>query len=145
MVESTEEFEVNLSWDGESGGEVILNKYDSLKIDTPIKYGGLGRGLCPVELFFSSIAGCLTTTVLFFKRKMRLEINGLKVSVKGEMNSHGSKGYFIGRIKAIMNIEVNNGDEEKAKTCSELAKKYCPLTRSMEGSLPIEILTEITS
>ena len=145
MVDSTEEFEVKLSWDGESGGRVILNKDDSLKIDTPIKYSGLGRGLCPVELFFSSIAGCLTTTVLFFKRKMRLEFNGLNISVKGEMNSQGSKGYFIGSIRAIMRIEVNDGDEKKAEICSELAKEYCPLTRSIEGSLPLEIFSEITS
>ena len=145
MVESTEEFEVKLSWDGESGGKVSLNRDDSLKIDTPIKYGGLGKGLCPVELFFSSIAGCLTTTVLFFKRKMRMEFKGLNISVKGEMNSHGSRGYFIGRIRATMRIEVNDGDEKKAEICSELAKEYCPLTRSIEGSLPIEIFSEIIS
>jgi len=145
MVESTEEYKVKVRWDGESGGDVIFNKDYSLKIDTPIKYGGLGRGLCPDELFFASIAGCLTTTFLFFKRKLHLEINGLEISIQGEINSHGSKGYFIGRIRAVMRIEVNNGDEARAQRCSDLAKEYCHITRSIEGSLPIEILSEIAS
>ena len=37
MVETTEEYYVKVSWNGESGGEVIFKDH-SLKIDTPIKY-----------------------------------------------------------------------------------------------------------
>lgn len=144
MVESTEVYDVKVSWDGESGGDVIFKDH-SLKIDTPIKYGGQGKGLCPDELFFASIAGCLTTTFLFFKRKLRLEINGLEISVKGEIDSRGSKGYFIGRIRAIIRIEVKSGDEERAQRCSDLAKEYCHITRSIEGCLPIKISSEIIS
>ena len=142
MVESTEEYEVRVRWDGESGGDATFNNDYSLKIDTPIKHGGLGRGLCPDELFFASIAGCLTTTFLFFKRKLRLKINGLEISVNGEIDSRGSRGYFIGHIRAVMRIKVNNGDEERAQRCSDLAKEYCHITRSIEGSLPIEILVK---
>jgi len=144
MVESTEVYDVKVSWDGESGGDVIFEDH-SLKIDTPIKYGGLGNGLCPDELFFASIAGCLTTTFLFFKRKLRLKLNGLEISVQGEVDSHGSKGYFIGGIRATIRIEVNAGDEERAQRCSDLAKEYCHITRSIEGSLPLEFLNEIIS
>ena len=144
MVESTEVYDVKVSWNGESGGDVIFKDH-SLKIDTPIKYGGQGKGLCPDELFFSSIAGCLTTTFLFFKRKLRLKLNGLEISVQGEVESHGSKGYFIGGIQAVIRIEVNRGDEERAQRCSDLAKEYCHITRSIEGSLSIEVLSEIIS
>ena len=144
MVESTEVYDVKVSWNGESGGDVIFKDH-SMKIDTPIKYGGRGKGLCPDELFFASIAGCLTTTFLFFKRKLRLKLNGLEISVQGEVESHGSKGYFIGGIRAVIRIEVNRGDEERAQRCSDLAKEYCHITRSIEGSLPIEVLSEIIS
>jgi organic hydroperoxide reductase OsmC/OhrA len=144
MVESTEVYEVKVSWNGESGGDVIFKDH-SMKIDTPIKYGGQGKGLCPDELFFASIAGCLTTTFLFFKRKLRLELSGLEISVQGEVESHGSKGYFIGSIQAMMWIEVNSGDEERAQRCSDLAKEYCHITRSIEGSISIEVMSEIIS
>lgn len=137
------EYEVKLIWDTESGGDVHIRSFPKLKLDMPVEFGGRGRFPCPDELFFSAIGGCLLTTFLYFKERLKLDLRGLRVSVRGTIKSLGPKGYRIKDIKVIIYVEVDEGEKSKAKECIELARDYCHLTRSLERGIPIKVWSEI--
>lgn len=92
------EYQTHLSWDGKSGGEAKFTGHPPLSLDTPTEFGGGGRYPCPDELFFSAIGGCLLTTFLYFKRRAKLEIDDLHISVKGKVDLVGLE-FFLALTK----------------------------------------------
>ncbi len=63
-------FRARLSWDGESGAEINIKHFKTLKLDMPTRFGGKGRYPCPDELFLSSVAGCLNYNLSLFQEKV---------------------------------------------------------------------------
>lgn len=103
-------YKVELIWDMESGGKVHIRKFPLLRLDMPVEFGGKGRFACPDELFFSAVGGCLLTTFLYFKEKLKLHLRGLQVLVKGMAELIGTEGYRITGIEAIIHIKVSRRD-----------------------------------
>jgi len=134
-------YEVELAWDKETGGEARSGSFPVIRLDMPVEFGGKGRFPCPDELFFSAVGGCLLTTFLYYKKKLRLRLGGLQVLIKGSVDFIGKKGYEITGIEATLKIETD--DTERAKECAELAKYYCHITRSLEPAIPIKVSTNI--
>ena len=137
------EGQINLLWDGESGGEVNIRNHPPLRLDTPVEYGGKGRYPCPDEIFLSAIGGCLLTTFLYFKRKIRLHLEGLRISVSGNVGLVGPEGYRITDLKAVIRIKTSKEEEANVKKCVEWTKDYCHITRAL--TVPVKISMEITS
>jgi organic hydroperoxide reductase OsmC/OhrA len=139
------EYKVDLSWDRKSGGEITLPKGSTLHIDIPKEFGGEGRYLCPDELFFSAVGGCLLTTFLYMHKKLKFNLKDLHIIVNGEIESHGPEGYRV--TGALVNLAVKTDAEgrERAQECIELTKKFCHITRSIEKSVPIRIASEVVS
>lgn len=134
------EYWVHVVWDGETGG-LAEAKEHRVRLDTSREFGGLGRSLCPDELFLTSIAGCLLTTTLYFKNKFRVDMNEIRVEATLTIDLMGREGYRITGVKAHM--RAKGEDREKVKKCIETAKEYCHITRSIEKSIPIEITIEV--
>ena len=133
------EFEANLRWDGETGGEVNIGEFPTLKLDMPIKFGGKSRHPCPDELFLSSIAGYLLTTFLYFKSKLNIRLEGLEIHISGTLST-GTEGYRMAGIQAILYVEAKKDYETDIKRCIELTKKYCHITRTLEKAIPVRII-----
>ena len=134
---------LKLFWDGRSGGKVNFKDHPTLKFDMPKAFGGDGGYPCPDELFLSAIGGCLMTTFLYFQRKTGFKLKSLHVLINGSVKLVGPQGYRITGLKAMMHIETVKDEEEKAKECFELAKNFCHITRTLEGSIPTEVTAEI--
>lgn len=135
-------FRTRLSWDGKSGAEVSIGNYPHLKLDMPIRFGGRGRYPCPDELFLSSIAGCLLTTFLYFKRKLEVNVQSFNVSVTGRLVA-SSEGYRIGEIRATMFAKVKKSDVARLRRCIQLAKEYCHITRSLEKAFRVRMTEKV--
>jgi uncharacterized OsmC-like protein len=134
-----QKFRASLIWDGASGAEVHTQKFRGLKLDMPTKFGGKGRHPCPDELFLSGVAGCLLTTFLYFKKKLKINIEGLEIVISGTLRA-GSEGYRISGIRAIISARARRSDEMNVRRCIELAREYCHITRTLEKVIPIEII-----
>lgn len=135
-------FQTRLSWDRQSGAEVSIGKFQHLKLDMPIRFGGKGRYPCPDELFLSSIAGCLLTTFLYFRRKLEVNVRSFDVSVMGRLTA-SSEGYRIAEVKATMFAKVKKSDEASLRQCIKWAKEYCHITRSLEKAFPVRIIEKV--
>lgn len=136
-------YEVDLSWDGKSGGEITLPKGSTLRIDMPKEFGGEGKYLCPDELFFSAVGGCLLTTFLYMHKKLRFNLKGLHILVRGEIESHAPEGYKVSMARVNMNVETDDEGRGKAQDCIEMTKKFCHITNSIEKAVPIEIASKV--
>jgi uncharacterized OsmC-like protein len=135
-------FQANLTWDGESGGEVCAGKFEGLKLDMPIEFGGNGRYPCPDELFLSAVAGCLLTTFLYFKKRLNVHVIGFRISISATLRG-GAEGYRLAGMEATIFAEAMKSNEPEVRRCIELAKQYCHLTRTLEKAVPIKILDRI--
>ena len=81
-------YRVNVSWNDESGGTVQMEKFPTFRLDMPVEFGGQGRFLGPEELLLASVGGCLLTTLVWFKKQMRITtLQGLTISVEGTWES----------------------------------------------------------
>lgn len=140
------EFRAELSWDGKEGGEAIFEKGIFYQFDSPKEFGGKAAYPSPEELFFSSAGACLMTSFLYFRKKLHFSMKTFKVSVKGKLERAGDEGHRITRLAASILVETSNKKEgEKVKKCFDLTKKFCPLTRTLENCIPIDITLKITS
>jgi len=102
------ECQIHLFWDGESGGEIDF-KGSALRLDTPVEFGGKGRYPCPDQLLFSAVGGCLLTTFLYFQRKLSFRLDGLQITVGGDIDLDGPEGYRINPHKGHFTCQNNRG------------------------------------
>jgi organic hydroperoxide reductase OsmC/OhrA len=136
-------YKVDLSWDGKSGGEIMLPKGSTIRIDIPKEFGGEGKYLCPDELFFSAVGGCLLTTFLYMHNKLRFNLKGINISIQGEIESHDAEGYRVTGAHVIMIVETDGQGKERAQDCIDMTKKFCHITRSIDKAVPIDISSKI--
>ncbi len=137
-------YRVKSEWDGETGVEVELEKHPGLRLDMDEAFGGLGRHPCPDEAFASSIAGCLTTTFLYFVRKLQLSLKALTVEAEMSIVFRKGLGYRIRGVDVVMKVTVPKGEGEKASTCASLAERYCHITASISECIPMRFHVEVS-
>ena len=140
----TMEYIAHTEWDGMTGGTAKLRESE-LIFDTPKVYGGRGEGLCPYRLFIAGVLGCINNTFLDIKRMSNLDLVSFKLHGHLVVKFDGG-GYSISQFKITGEVVVEDEDElYLGNRCIEQAKKYCPLTRSIKGSVPIEYEIEVRS
>lgn len=137
------EFKADLSWDGKSGGEITLGRGSKLHVDIPKEFGGEGKYLCPDELFFSAIGGCLLTTFLYMHEKLSFNLKDLRIIVNGDVQSKGSEGFRVIGARVNLSVETDVEGEAQARKCIEMTEKFCHITRSVEKAVPIRILSHV--
>ena len=115
-------YKINVAWDGKSGAQITLPKGQKLHVDIPEEFGGEGRYLCPGELFFSALGGCLLTTFLYLHNKLEFNLKGLHVSVNGRIESHGPEGYRVSGAQVNLTVKTDDKGRKKAQDCIEMTK-----------------------
>jgi uncharacterized OsmC-like protein len=137
------DFSADILWDGENGGQIALRDLAPLKIDALPEFGGKGEQPCPDELFFASIGGCLLTTFLYVRRKLKLPLVHLKVAVNGKIRLQGPQGYRLTSVEATIHMETLRGHKNKAEECVRLTRNFCHLTRLLEMVVPLRLSSKI--
>ncbi len=138
-----------LEWDKKSGGNARFGdsvqglKY-TLSLDKPTEFGGKGDLPSPCSIFFTGFGGCILTTFLYAKERMRLDIKDLKVSVEADVKSTMVSGYFLENINAIIHVTVDSEEKrEKAMRCGKFVKSYSFALRALEAGTKIDLRTEV--
>lgn len=130
------EYKASSKWDGKTGGIATLKEAE-LVFDTPETYGGRGQGLCPYRLFIAGVLGCLNNTFLDVKR--RSDLNLISFDLKGKLTvKFDGEGYSITGFQISGEVVVADGEFELGERCVEIARTFCPLTRSMKDCIPFE-------
>lgn len=111
------EYSTHLKWDGSVGSKAKVREF-AFFIDT--NTDGHNRGPNPVEYLLAAVGGCLTVNWGRLIKKMRLDVRGFEVEVRGW------RGLYESRLKEITYkiTAFTSEDEKKIMRVKELAEKY---------------------
>lgn len=141
--ENRHAFQATVVWDRETGGDITIEDFPEIKIDSPTEWGGRSRSYCPDQLFVSSVAGCLLETFLSIKKKMRINLLHLKVPLQMTIRQ-ARDGWHIQEIEGKIEATVGKGEKEKGETCHQLAEEYCHLIRLIKKAASTKIIYDVT-
>jgi organic hydroperoxide reductase OsmC/OhrA len=131
------EYHSSSEWDGLTGGTATVSGGHEIVYGTPKTFGGHGKGVCPDELFVSSILGCLNNTFLDFQRKFEMDLKTF--TLKGVATAiFDGEGYKITEMIVSGEVIVGEDELETGQRCVELMKEYCHLTRTIKDCIPLE-------
>jgi len=130
------EYQSDTAWDGQTGCVCSVSNGRKVVADTPKSYGGREEGVCPDELFVSSLLSCLNNTFLDFQRRFEMELKALNLSGKAVAEFDG-EGYRITTLDISGEILVGKDELATGTRCVQLMKEYCHISRSLENCIPI--------
>ena len=115
-----------------------------VKIDQPANAGGTDTGPTPLELMFTSLAGCIGTIGRIVAMQRRIELRGMKVKVEGPLDTDGLLGKPIdGRvgfedITITVDVDADLSDEEKEAFIHDVDAR-CPVSENLLNATPINV------
>ena len=112
----------------------------SIKIDAEKEVGGENNGLRPKALMLSSLAGCTAMDVVSLLKKMRAEVTGFKIEVRGELTDEHPKYYH--KVHVIYKFYGKDFKKDKIEKAVKLSEeRYCGVMEMFRhfANLSIEI------
>ncbi len=114
------------------GFKTVVNCSHEFIIDQPVAMGGEGLGPNPMEIFLSSLPGCICAIGRIIANQERLAVNGIEVDVEGDID----KDFLLGKteegragfveIRAFVKIDADMTDAEKEAYLEKITKR-CPI------------------
>lgn len=108
----------------------------SIKIDATEKIGGQNKGMRPMEVLASSLAGCMSIDVLLILQKQRQNVAFYEVSIDAKRKDAVPAAFETIHLVFAFNKEV---DLEKALAAVKLShEKYCSVSASLNPEISIQ-------
>lgn len=109
---------------------------NKITIDSPVEAGGENRGIRPKMLLLASLGSCTAVDIVTIARKMRMDLQKLKIEVEGKLTETHPKIYETILLRYIFTGE--NLVREKLIKAIELSQgKYCGVTAMIEKTVKI--------
>lgn len=100
---------------------------------------GEGRGPNPARLLAAAVGHCLTASALFCFRKARLEVTGMRTTVRGRIVRNERGRLRIGRLDVRLEPEVRAEDRPRMGRCLELFEDFCTVTQSVRDGIDVKV------
>lgn len=105
-------------------------KGHAVLIDSPEK-GGSGIAFTPKQLLLTSVAACSAVDVVSILKKMRQDLRGLRVEVRGEQRQEYPRYFTRLWIKYLISGKVSPEAAQRAIKLS--MEKYCSVGATVSG------------
>jgi|SRR5579884_2743509 putative redox protein len=103
-------------------------------LDAAPEVGGQERGPRPMELVLLALAGCTGMDVIAILRKMRQDVTGYEVHVRGEERAPEHPKVYT-RVSVEHVVRGRNLSEAAVARAVELsATRYCPVSAMLGGT-----------
>ncbi len=136
--------EVKVSWteEGPMRFEASDLKGHLVTLDGAPEFGGAEAGFSPKALLLVALGGCTGMDVISMLRKMRQEVTGYHLEVKGWEHEEHSKKFDKIIVEHV--IEGHNLNQEMVDKALKLShEKYCGVSASLAGSVEIEMVSRL--
>ena len=112
--------------------------YQDLLMDEPPPVGQ-DHAPNPSRLLAAAVGGCLSTSLLFSARKLRLNMPGMhtEVSVQHTRNEKGR--LRIGKIAVEIIPHIEEPDPQKLQRCRDLFEDFCVVTQSVRNGIEVAV------
>ncbi|MEE4175880.1 MAG: OsmC family protein [Bacteroides sp.] len=126
---------VELKWLEDMVFEVD-NDGQKVMIDANLDQSEKPRGLRPKSLMMVSLAGCTAIDVVDILNKMRVKIDGLTISVEGNLRDELPKDYLSMHVSYV--FKGKDLPMEKLERAVELSKeKYCGVSATLVRAIDL--------
>lgn len=113
-----------------------------LTLDTTDITGGGRAGPTPMELLLVALAGCTGMDVISILRKMRQDVTGYDVRVRGTQVDEHPRVYAAITVEHI--VRGRGLNPELVNRAVELsAERYCPVGATISGTTPVTHVVHI--
>jgi len=105
---------------------------------------GHNRGGNPVEFVLHALAGCMTTTMVYYAAAEGVEINAIESSFEGDIDLHGMLGLKkdvrpgYQQLRVSFKIDADTTEEMKDRLI-ELAMNHSPVFSTLSMPVPIDV------
>jgi putative redox protein len=130
---------IYIDWQGEMAFETELDGH-KLVIDATPEVGGSDKGPRPKPLMLVALAGCTGMDVVSMLKKMRVELDGLRIWVEAEQTEEHPKHYSS--MKVIYEFKGKDLPLDKLEKAVNLSEeRYCGVSAVYKKTMPVS--TEI--
>lgn len=110
-----------------SGGRLVL--------DGSPEIGGEGRGMRPMELLLSALAGCAAMDVVAILRQQREPLESLRIEIEGDRADATPAPFTAVRLVFVANAAVDGHKLERAVRLA--VEKYCSVRATLDPGVAI--------
>ena len=112
-------------------------------IDGAAAIGGSHKGARPMELILMGLGGCSAIDVLLILKKMKQQVEDIKIIVEGDREDGATPAPFVGlRLRFI--LRGPNLEQKKVEQAVKLSiDKYCSVSVMLEKTASINWVVEL--
>jgi organic hydroperoxide reductase OsmC/OhrA len=100
---------------------------------------GEGRGPNPARLLATAVANCLAASLLFCLRRSRIDVRGLRATVRGTLVRNERGRLRIGGLDVTIQPDVAAEDRDRMGRCHELFEDFCIVTESVRHGVDVQV------
>ena len=112
--------------------------YQDLLIDEPPP-AGKDSAPNPTRLLAAAVGGCLSASLLFSSRKLRLNMQGMHAEVAVQHTRDENGRLRIGKIDVEITPTIEEPDPQKYQRCLSLFEDYCTVTQSVRKGIDVSV------
>ena len=123
-------------------GQLSAPPRQPISLGPPPQFGGNDRVWSPEELLVGAVLECLWTTFEAFARRDKLDVRRWRASGVGVLERGRPVPTFTS-IELSVHIEVNGGDEARARACIEKAESNCIVSHAL--NVPVKVNARVNA
>lgn len=116
--------------------EVENEQGATCRIDASEQIGGKNKGLRPMELLASSLAGCAAIDILAILEKQRTHSEQFNIQIEGKRSSEPPSVFEWIHLDIQVDDHINK--ERLKKTVDLVLEKYCSVAASLNRSIHLK-------
>lgn len=112
--------------------------------DEPTVLLGHDQGANPVEYALTALAGCITTTLVYYASAMNVKINKIESVLEGDIDLRGLLNIDENIKAGYKSIDIkfkidSDASPETLHKLMEIAKKHSPVANTITNATPINV------
>lgn len=107
----------------------------TVTIDASPAIGGKNKGMRPMELFASSLAGCASIDILLILKKQKFEPKHFSIQI--DTKRADAVPAVFEEILLTFTIDANIPDEKLDRAISLTLEKYCSVSASIKENIKV--------
>jgi uncharacterized OsmC-like protein len=129
-LDCTGNYEFRVKFDGTPYGDLVMDEPPPL---------GADKGPNPARLLAAAVGGCLSASLMFSARKLRLPVTGMHTDVRVELARNEKGRWRIGKMEVEIDPAVENPDPGKWQRCLDLFEDFCIVTQSVRKGIDVAV------
>ena len=100
---------------------------------------GEGSGPNPPRILAAAIGHCLSSSLIYCLKKVRVGVKDLETTVKVNFFRNKKGKRRIASMDVQIRLRANEADESRVPRCLKIFEDYCTVTQSVIKGIPVSI------